>query len=410
MVTVVTVRKQQQQALECNVQRYQQGGRIAYALVMDLGTLDSNIPNFVNPDRIDKANRRFNPTHSRHIADYLYEVDDWVLGAILLGIDPDVVEYVPYPDDAGQPSATLGYIRIPLDGGTGSIKILDGQHRRMAIQRVRARLRREIRAGRSLASTNGDAVRLQQLQRKSARLDEMSIPVVLYEEADTKNLRRMFADLAQTHNIDAPTKARFDDRDPFNRAAVEMVELRRSALLADRVEMERATPGHNSNHLLAINQLARCLKVLKYGYGARANRDRIREVQGNYDALIDMGIDWADDFLPSARAEYEVLHSIELDEHHVADNRARYVAYSATCLQLLAGCLHEWHKRRLPWNELADWLRSADFDLASDDCIFRKSGMLIPGDTSLVSRSQNVKATIKYIVDHASGNVQQRLW
>jgi len=410
MVTGLTVRKQQQQTLEFNVQRYRQGGRIAYALVLDLGTLDSNIPNFVHVDRIARANRRFNPGHSRHIAEYLYDVDDWVLGAILLGIDPDAVEYVPYPDDAGQPSATLGYIRIPLDGGTGSIKILDGQHRRMAVQRVRERLRREIRAERGLASRNGDAVRLQQLQRKFARRDEMSLPVVLYEEADTKNLRRMFADLAQTRNIDAPPKTRFDDRDPFNRAAVEMVELRRSALLADRVEMERATPGRNSNHLLAVNQLARCLKVLKYGYGGRASRDRILEAQDNYDALIDVGIDWADDFLPSARAEYEVLHSIELDEHHVADNRARYLAYSATCLQLLAGCLHEWHKRRLPWNELAEWLRSADFDLTSDDCLFLRSGMLIPGDTSLISRSQSVKATIKYIIDHASGNVQQRLW
>ena len=324
-----------------------------------------------------------------------------MLGAILLGIDPDYVEFVPFQNDAGQPSETLGYIRIPLDGGTSSIRILDGQHRRMAIQSVRERLRQEIRAERNLAPGNGRAVRLEKLQRKFERLDEMAIPVVLYEEADTKNLRRMFADLAQTRNIDATTKTRFDDRDPFNRAAVELVELGRSNLLAGRVEMERTTPGRNSNDLLAVNQLARCLKVLKYGYGGRASRDRILEAQHNYDGLIDIGIDWADNFLPSAREEYEFLHDIELEEDFVAKNRAKYISYSATVLQLLAGCLHEWNTLNRPWNELADWLHSADFDLKSPDCIFLKSEILIPGDTSLISRSQNMKATIAYIVEHA---------
>lgn len=399
---MVTVRKQKQQALEFDAQRYQQGGRIAYALVMDLGTLDSNVPNFVNPDRIEKANRRFNATHSRRIAEYIYDVDDWVLGAILLGIDPEYVEFVPFRDEDGLPSDSQGYVRIPLDGGTSSIKILDGQHRRMAIQGVRERLRQEIRSERDQSAGNGRTQLLEKLQRKFENLDEMAIPVVLYEEADTRSLRRMFADLAQTRNIDATTKTRFDDRDPFNRAAVELVELGRSNLLAGRVEMERTTPGRNSNDLLAVNQLARCLKVLKYGYGGRASRDRIIEAQHNYDELVDIGITWADDFLPSARDEYEVLHSIELEEDFVKDNRSRLVAYSVTTLQLMAGCLHEWSELKRPWNELAGWLRSAEFDLKSPDCIFLKSGILIPGDTSLISRSQNMKATIAYIVEKAA--------
>ena len=311
---MVTIRKNRQQALEFDVHRYMQGGRVAYSLVMDLGTLDSNIPSFVNTDRIDKANRRFNPAHSRRIANYIYEIDDWVLGAILLGIDPDAVEFVSFQDEDGQPSEKLGYIRIPLDGGTSSIKILDGQHRRMAIQSVRDQLRQELQVAKSQLSRTGWDNDLQQLSLKSRQLDAMSIPVVLYEEANTKSLRRMFADLAQTRNIDATTKTRFDDRDPYNRAAVEIVELGRSTLLAGKVEMERTSPRRTSNDLLAINQLARCLKVLQYGYGGRASRERIREAQHNYDDLLDAGIDWADEFLPSARQEYEDLCSIELEE------------------------------------------------------------------------------------------------
>ena len=397
---MVKTRKSKQQVLEFDAQRYQQGGRTAYSLVMDLGTLDSTVPNDVDSNRIKNANRRFNPTHSRRIAEYIYDIDDWVLGAILLGIDPNAVEFVPYYDDDGNPSDTLGFIRIPLDGGTSTIKILDGQHRRGAIRTVRERLHQEALAQKNSSSKNGGEKSLKKLER----LNEMSIPVMLYAEADIKNLRRMFSDLAQTRNIDATTKTRFDDRDPFNRAAVEIVELGRSILLADKVEMERTIPRPSSNNLLAINQLARCLKVLKYGLGSRASRDRIRETEDNYQELIDTGITWADEFLPRVRKEYEDLLSIELEEDFVAKNRAKTVFYnhSATALQLMAGCFHEWQR---PWQELADWLREADFNVDSEKCIFRQTGMVTTGATGnaiFISQQRLIKATIIHIVNQAS--------
>lgn len=399
---MVTVRsRNRERVLEFDAQRYQQSGRTAYALVMDLGTLDSVIPSYVNTERIDKANRRFNPTHSRRIAEYIYSSPDWVLGTIILGIDPDAVEFLAYEDADGQSSQTLGFIRVPLDGASSSIKILDGQHRRMAIHTVRDRLRQEIQREKELSSNNGHDLRLQELTEKSAKLDKMSITVDLYEEANTTNLRRMFADLAQTRNIDATTKTRFDDRDPFNRAAVELVELGRSELLAGRVEMERTTPGRNSNCLLSINQLARCLKVLNFGYGGRASRARILEAQHKYEDLIDMGIHFADEFLPSAREEYAELCSIELEEDFVAKNRPHYFAYSVTAIQLLAGCYFRWVELGRKSDELANWLQQADFDVESEDCLFRKAGMLTVGKNTLVSQSQTVKMAVEYIVVRA---------
>ena len=398
---MVTIRRSQQQILELDVQRFQQGGRIAYSLIMHLGMLDSSVPSDVNMDHIQKANRRFNVAHSRRIANYIYDIEDWVLGSILLGIDPNAINFVPYQDDDGMQSETLGYIQIPLDGGTSSITILDGQHRRMAIRSVRERLRQEILSKESYSSSNDGNVILERLKLKSESLNNMAIPVVLYEEADTKNLRRMFTDLAQTRNIDETTKTRFDDRDPFNRAAVELVELRRSNLLADKVEMERTTVGRTSNDLLAVNQLAKCLKVLKYGYGGRASRERIREAQHSYEELIDVGIAWADDFLPIARKEYEELMSIELEEDFVSTNRTKFVTYRASLLQLMAGCLYAWNESNLPWQDLASWLREADFDLESDKCIFLNTGMLVSGDSTLVSRKQYIQKTIDYIVEQA---------
>jgi len=398
---MVTIRKKKQQVVEFDVHRYQQGGRTAYSLVMDLGTLDDNVPDFVSRERIKRANRRFIDDHARRIAEYIYDVDDWVLGAILLGIAPDAVKFVPYPEEDGSPSSTSGYIRIPLSGGTSTISILDGQHRRMAIHSVRDRLRQEIVNAKTLSAKNDRDDTVRRLQVKLQRLEEMSIPVALYEEANTKELRQMFADLAKTRNIDATTKTRFDDRDPFNRAAVELAEKGLSTLLTDRVEMERGTPLRASNDLLSVSQLARCLKVLQYGFGSRASRDRIREADNNYQDLIDTGISWADDFLPSAREEYDDLCSSDAEEAFVATHRSKYVSFNVPVLEVMAGCFYEWQIRRRPWQELADWLRDADFDVESEGCILLKSGMLIPGDSTVVSRNQNKRATISYIVNQA---------
>ena len=399
------VRSQQEQHLRFTTQRYRQGGRTAYSFIMKMGMLDSNIPTEVSTDKIIGANRRFNPAHARRIAEYIYEIPDWVLGSILLGIDPDYVHFEPYKTEQGESSRFIGDVLLSLDGGTSSIKILDGQHRRIAIRDVRERLRTEIRAAKTQKAKNGSNANqdndLADLEEKFNSLNEMAIPVVIYEEPDTQKMRRMFADLAQTRNIDAITKTRFDDRDPFNRAAVELVELGRSELIADKVEMERSTPLRSSDKLLSLNQLSRILKILNYGYGGRASRDRIREANLNYDSIVDMGIDFVDDFLPSARAEYEILHSLELEDGYIAQNRAHTIAYSATALQLLAGCVYAWREMNLPQNQLTNFLRKSNFDIKSADCLFVKASVMIKGDTSLLSRSQSMKGAIQYIVREA---------
>ena len=325
--------------------------------------------------------------HARGIADYIYKNNDWVLGSIVLGLEPRSVQFLPYEDEEGKQSDFMGEFRIPLVGGMNNIEILDGQHRRMAIRLVLQELEDEIlNLSDNSANPNGKTgTRLTHLEQKLESLKGMSIPVALYVEPELQSRRRMFSDLAQTRNIDAITKTRFDDRDPYNKAALEIVELGRSELLNGKVEMERSTPARASDNLLSLNQLARCLKILKYGYGGRASRDRISEAIREINIIVDFGSSWADDFLSRSREEYESLMAIDLEEGYVASHRNDRIAYSATVLQLLAGCVYEWNLLQRPWNELADWLREADFDLNSEECIFLKSGMLFPGDTSLIS-------------------------
>ena len=402
---MVTIRKTGPKYIEFPSHRYEQGGREAFLFTMDLETLDSILPTPPpeSSGKIIGANRRFHMPHARGIAEYLYQNSDWVLGSIVLGLEPRSVQFLPYEDEEGNRSEIMGEFRIPVVGGINNLEVLDGQHRRMAIRLVLQKLEDEIlNLTDGSASANGKTGRrMSHLEEKLASLKGMAIPVALYVEPDQQSRRRMFSDLAQTRNIDAITKTRFDDRDPYNKASLEIVELGRSELLNGKVEMERSTPPRASDNLLSLNQLARCLKILKYGYGGRASRDRIDEANREINTIVDLGSSWADDFLSRSREEYEELMAIDLEEGFVASHRSDRIAYSATVLQLLAGCVYEWNLLQFPWNELADWLREADFDPKSEECIFLKSGMLIPGDTSLISRSQNMKATIAYIVNEA---------
>lgn len=404
---MVTIRKTEQKYIEFPSHRYEQGGREAFLFTMDLETLDSILPT-PPPEASGKiigANRRFHMPHARGISEYLYQNNDWVLGSIVLGLEPRSVQFLPYVDEEGNGSEIMGEFRIPVIGGINNLEVLDGQHRRMAIRLVLQRLEDEIlNLTDGSANSNGrTGKRLAHLEEKLGRLKAMAIPVALYLEPDQQSRRRMFSDLAQIRNIEPNVKTRFDDRDPYNKAAVEIVELGRSELLNGKVEMERSTPSKASDNLLSINQLARCLKILKYGFGGRASRERLIEAQRDLHTIVDIGTQWADDFLSKSRVEYEELMEIDLEEGFVASHRNERIVYSATVLQLLAGCVYEWNQRQRPWNELAEWLRSADFDLESAGCVFRKveKGMLIPGESSLIGRSQNVKNTIAYIVDEA---------
>ena len=396
------------QSLNFHAQHYKQGGRDAYALVMDLGELDSILPTPL-PEankKIVGSNRRFYPPHARTIADYLYDVEKWVMGSIVLGIAPRFIQYESYPKGNSEASyVSLGKLSIPVVGGLSSLEVLDGQHRRMAVRQVFDKLEGEIedldKAGGS--ANNSTVKRLASRKKALEELRHMSIQVTIFAESSLEDRRQMFSDLGQMRKMDEITLAQFNLRDPFNRAAYELQELSHSGLplLTGKVEMEKSTPPLSSDNLLSLNQLSRCLTILRYGYGSRVSRQRFNEAQQEYREIVDEGIIWVDDFLPRAREEYETLLSIELEDGFVAKQRAVTVAYSATVMQLLAGCFHTWKTLKRDMSELETWLRNADFDLKSDNCVFLASEMLIKGDTSLISRSQNMKATIAYIVERA---------
>ncbi len=362
--------------------RFHQGGRVVYACALDLSTLDYRLPDRVDDAVVRDANRQLTPSHARRIQAYLAERPDWVLSALMMGVSPEAVEFAPYIEGEGAPM-TVGELCIRTECVATMMKMFDGQHRRRAIKDVLTELQSDIKQSEKLAD-----------------LRTCSLPIMLYVEDDISALRQMFADAAQTKTIEKNVVARFDLHDPFNLSALWLEE--NSDLFASRVEMERASVARTSENIIAINQLAATLKNLEVGHKGRVSKDLKDNYMLNLDELYERCWVWADDFMPSAREEYEGLIGGEIDNSEIPLARGTTLAYNATVVRLLAGCYHEWTKNDADWRPLAEFIRQACLEPASGrGALLVDAGIVGIGGITPIARSQVVTAAIEYIVREA---------
>ena len=358
---------------------FRQGRRDVYAFSLDLMTLDKLLPDRVDDRMVRDANRPLTPSHATDIQKYLEDRDDWLLGALLLGISSDAVEFQPYTDD---PDNNVGALSISNYGAI-SMKMFDGQHRRRAIKDILNEFSHNIRNSKKLTS-----------------LKEASLPVMLYAEDNIDALRQMFADAAQTRTIERNTVTRFDQRDAFNLAALWIEE--NSDLFGGRVEMERASVSRSSPNIIAINQLAMTLKTLEVGYTGRVRRERNEEYMLDLDSLYERCLDWADDFMPAARDEYNDLMAGEVDNSEIPQQRVETMAYNATVIRIIAACYYEWTKDGSDWRPLADFLQEASLcPGVSEGSLLIDAGVVAPGGISPNAQRQIVVKAVDYIVERA---------
>ena len=359
---------------------FRQGGREVYAFSLELIKLDKLLPDRVDDRIVRDANRPLTPKHARDIQKYLEDRSDWLLGALLLGISPDAVEFQPYTDDT---DTNVGALSISNDGAA-SMKMFDGQHRRRAIKDLLSELSHNKRNSKKLIS-----------------LKEASLPVMLYVEDDIDALRQMFADAAQTRTIERNTITRFDQRDAFNLAALWIEE--NSDLFSERVEMERASVARGSPNIIAINQLAMTLKTLEVGYTGRVSKERNEEYMLDLDSLYERCLEWADDFMPAARDEYNDLMAGEVDNSEIPQQRAETMAYNATVIRILAACCHEWMRDGMDWQPLADFLQEASLRPGvSEGSLLIDAGVVAPGGITPNAQRQIVVKAVDYIVQRAN--------
>lgn len=361
--------------------RFHQGGRDVFFFALDLETLDGLLPQRVDDSVVREANRRLTPSHAKNIQMYLDEKDDWVLGALMLGIAPNAVEFEPYQSEHGaQPFPNFGELRI-LTNRVNTMRIFDGQHRRRAIQDVLAELS-EDRNGRS--------------HDKIDSLRRASMTIILYLEEDTKTLRQMFVDASQTKRIEGNTVTRFDQRDAFNRVAVRLAE--GSKLLKGRVEMERASVARTNRNLLAINQLATMLKVLEVGHRGRVSRDRNDFYMQDLDGLYRRSLEWSDHFMPATREEYKGLLAGSIGNVEIPQLRRSTFAYNVTFMRVLAASYFRLTSDGNSWKTLADFINGASITPGSEKGLMVEAGLVNPGGTTLLARRQEVEMAVGHIV------------
>ena len=367
--------------------RFRQGHRDVYYFTLDLATLDGMLPQRVDDSVVREANRRLTPRHAQDIQDYLETRPDWLLGPMLLGIAPDALEFEPYQDETGNEIApNFGELSIRTNRAN-TMRIFDGQHRRRAIQDTLDRLGSNSHGADKLAS-----------------LQEASVPIVLYAEEDLKELRQMFTDASRTKRIEANVVTRFDKQDPFNLAAMRLVD--DSKLFKDRIEMDSTTVSHGNPSLLSVNQLAQTLKVLTVGgYSRRVSRGQSEALMRDFERLYEQCLAWSDSFMPAARWEYGDLLTGELTNEDIPPLRVESLAYSATFIRILAGCYYDWMSFEDEWKPLAAFLASESLELGGGgENLLVRAGAMMPGGTSPLARRQEVESAIRYIVQQAKAS------
>ena len=383
-MTLRIVPTSNQYSLQVPSHRFRQGGRDVYYFALDLETLDGLLPQRVEDNVVRDANRRLTPSHAKTIQEYLNEQENWLLGALMLGIAPSAVEFDPYPDEHGNSAnPNFGELRIRTNR-VNTMRIFDGQHRRRAIQDVLAEL--------SNASVNRSSDKLNALRKAS-------MTIVLYAEDDIKVLRQMFVDASQNKRIEGHTVTRFDQRDAFNQTAVRLAN--NSRLFQGRVELERSSVSASSKHLLAVNQLAAILKSLEVGYGGRVSKDTNALHMANLDGLYERCRVWADEFMPAAREEYHDLVAMEIENSDIPQLRAVTFAYNVTFIRVLAGCYHEWRKDTDNWGPLAEFVRKSSLNHGRGYGLLVDAELVNPNGTTLFARRQEVARAINFILQAA---------
>ena len=216
-----------------------------------------------------------------------------------------------------------------------------------------------------------------------------------------------------------------EDVESLRKVTQEFVEKSRSVTVSDNVfDLE---PGHSSaeprlrrlkdpislhplydrimhnENIIAINQLSLTLKTLEVGYKGRVSKDNSDQYMLTLDDLYERCWTWSDEFMPSARDEYEWLMAGDIDNSEIPQKRATSLAYSATVIRLLAGCYYEWTKDGSDWTPLAEFIRSSSLEPRSGKgALLVDAGLVAAGGTTPFARAQLVTSAIDYIVRQAA--------
>ena len=140
-----------------------------------------------------------------------------------------------------------------------------------------------------------------------------------------------------------------------------------------------------------------------FGYYGRVSKVRTLEFRADHSPVVELGLVWAEDFLPASCEEYERLFKREDDDDSLIPTMRRGTfALNATVLRVLAACFQAWREEVGEDVEpLTNFIRSQSFKNTLANSLPVRAGLAAPGTNSPFSRRQEVQKAIRYIVQQA---------
>jgi DGQHR domain-containing protein len=326
-----------------------QGGRTFYVTLPTNAVLTGFFPSEVEGSE-DRSQRPLDPTHARHIRDYIVANPiGFALGALVYAVDKSgsFEEVVP--------GSGIGVLRLPLDAHLRSI---DGQHRREGLRQ-------------SISSVPD--------------LQKQSTAALIYVEPDLAQRRQMFSDMNNTaRKVSKALNVSYDSRDAFARAAARVSS--EHLLLAGRVERAGARVVPGSGNLYTLAAVYDALKRLFVGPVGRV-KDSTKFDEGE---IVARGTEFFD-ALAASRTELDPTtgSADSLDQL-----RSESILLSSTTLRVLASAVwtagEDLGDVRAAMAALGGTLAQLDFSPSAAE--WQDSGFVSPGRSTPNARSQEMRA------------------
>ena len=307
--------------------KIRQGRRTAYVGSMSMEEANRVLPRRPEDqyDTITETNRAIDTRHVDRIVEYVGTREDWYLPSVVLSVPESSVRFT---DGA-----------LDIDDG---LLILDGQHRRLAIER---RIRILSESGRD---------------DELAEFESSALPFCIVVESDRQSARQMFADMANGKSIDKLTRLEFDSTDPFNNVSRRVCE--ESRMLKGRIHPTKGTTVKGGDeYFMTKLDVKTMVTILQLGLGRNPTmglkkhyRTDEREIE-----MVGLGLVFLDDFLPEARALFEEV--IEGDRLMLGIKRIDNWELEPVMIEFLAGVFNQWTGGGdEDWKPLASYIRGLD--------------------------------------------------
>ena len=318
--------------------RFNQGTRRIYSLDLPLAAVQAMLPR-PDPENPTPSNRRVDPTHAHHFAEYVRERSDWISPALMLRAPNDAFEFEQDAEIKGSQYGTLSLPRV----ARRDLGILDGQHRILGVHMALDEITQELQQTRdsvAAAKRNGDNAAVKALEPKLKKLqhqrerfayERFSVQIVLEDEE--RGYKRMFYDIADNaKGITKTLRARFDDRKVVNRVMLKLTA--DHPLLAGRIE-EEVDQVKRDTQLLAAKHVSDIVRAVAIGLGHRVSQRREEELdEGELLSRVNA-------FFGVLTEAFPELQAVQDGALTPGDLRRSSLVGSATMLRVLAGAYNE---------------------------------------------------------------------